>query len=353
MSSNSERLDLLEAYFVNNKNSFAALQWYRRRYPNRHVPTRKVITNLIRNLAEGGSFKKKSVRQPFVLDENLEISILTLVEAFPETSSRVVAKEVDVSHTLVLKVWKKYGYKCFRHGRLVQALHTGDAARRLAFCRWLNGKISRDMQFLDYILWSDETNFSNNGMYNRRNNHYWSQENPLRLWETHNQIRFSFNCWCGLKGNEVVMVEFYEGNLNSDTYNNIILENVSNIIDNLPLSESRRVYFQQDGAPAHNSRNTRCSLNRQFGEQWIGTHGPVSWPARSPDLTPLDFFLWGYLKNEIYKKKYDSVEELKNSLCTILYGIHPNKLLAATRSVRKRIHLCINQNGEHFEHLIS
>lgn len=190
-------------------------------------------------------------------------------------------------------------------------------------------------------------------MYNRRNYHYWCRENPLRFRETHNQVRFSFNCWCGVMWNRVVMVEFYEGTLNSNIYNNRILENLENLVDDLPLAESGRMFFQQDGAPPHNSRSTRSTLNRQFGDQWMGTHGPISWPARSPDLTPLDFYFWGYLKTEVYKKQYDSVQELKDSLTTILYRIHPNKLSAATRSVQKRINLCIRQNGGHFEHLIS
>lgn len=353
MTSNLHRLDLLEAYFLNNKNPSAALEWYRIKYPLRLVPTRKVITNLLNNLAEGGSFTKNTVRHSRVLDENIEIAVLLLVEAYPEISSRDVAGQVGVSHSIVLKIWKKHGYKCYRHGRIVQALHSGDNIRRITFCRWLRGKISRDNNFLNYILWSDETNFSNNGMYNRRNHHYWSKENPLRFRESHNQVRFSFNCWCGVMSNRVVMVEFYEGTLNSAIYNNLILENLQNVLDELPLSEWQKVYFQQDGAPPHNSRHTRSNLHRQFGIQWIGTYGPIPWPPRSPDLTPLDFFMWGYLKNELYKKKYDSVQELKDSLTTIMYGIRPNTLSAATRSVSKRVNLCIRQNGDHFEHLIS
>ncbi|KZC14193.1 hypothetical protein WN55_06624, partial [Dufourea novaeangliae] len=30
--------------------------------------------------------------------------------------------------------------------------------------------------------------------------------------------------------------------------------------------------------------------------------GPMLWPARSPDLTPLDFFVWGTLKDKVYKE---------------------------------------------------
>lgn len=350
MSSNREKIDLLEAYFVNNRNAGAALVWYRNKYPLRHVPTRKVIRNLLKNLELQGSFKRK--RQPRV-DMDTEIAVLTYVEAYPEVSSRHVAFEVGVSHSLVIKIWKKYGYKCYRSGRIVQVLHPGDDVRRLTFCRWLRGKISRDHEFLNYILWSDETNFSNNGMYNRKNHHYWAKENPLRVTASHNQVRFSFNCWCGIMSNRVIMVEFYEGKLNSAMYNEVILHHLENEMDEWPLSELRKVHFQQDGAPPHNSHLSRSNLSRLFGTQWIGTHGPTQWPPRSPDLTPLDFFLWGFVKNEVYKTTYASVQELKDALMTILRNIHPRTLLAAIRSVQKRIDLCIRENGNHFEQFIS
>jgi len=50
------------------------------------------------------------------------------------------------------------------------------------------------------------------------------------------------------------------------------------------------IIFQHDGAPAHNSHIVRDYLNAQLQNRWLGTYGPIEWPPRSPDLTPLDFF---------------------------------------------------------------
>jgi hypothetical protein len=50
------------------------------------------------------------------------------------------------------------------------------------------------------------------------------------------------------------------------------------------------MFFQQDGAPAHNAIIVKQKLNEMFPNRWIGTYGVVPWPARSPDLTSLDFF---------------------------------------------------------------
>ena len=50
------------------------------------------------------------------------------------------------------------------------------------------------------------------------------------------------------------------------------------------------VLFQQDGAGPHYGRGVRQYLWQKFQHRWIGRGAPVAeWPARSPDLTPLDF----------------------------------------------------------------
>lgn len=64
----------------------------------------------------------------------------------------------------------------------------------------------------------------------------------------------------------------------------------------LPLENLRWLYFQQDGAPSHNSKEDINYLNNVDGYQWIGTKGPIKWPPRSSELTPLDFYLWGIFK---------------------------------------------------------
>ena len=51
-------------------------------------------------------------------------------------------------------------------------------------------------------------------------------------------------------------------------------------------------------------------INLTFPEPWIGLGGHVQWPPRSPDLTPLDFCLWGWIKSEVYKEIVNTRDEL-------------------------------------------
>jgi hypothetical protein len=60
--------------------------------------------------------------------------------------------------------------------------------------------------------------------------------------------------------------------------------------------------FQQDGAPPHFQKEVTDFLNRKCPEKWINRGGPITWPPRSPDLTPLEFFFFigGYIKDPVY-----------------------------------------------------
>ena len=54
----------------------------------------------------------------------------------------------------------------------------------------------------------------------------------------------------------------------------------------------------------------RRFLDQTFPDRWMGRDGPMLWPPRSPDLTPLDFFLWGYVKDIVYRTPVPNIDEL-------------------------------------------
>ena len=51
-------------------------------------------------------------------------------------------------------------------------------------------------------------------------------------------------------------------------------------------------------------------MNNVFPNRWIGRGGPGQWPPRSPDLTPMYFFIWGKMKCLVYETPIDTPEEL-------------------------------------------
>jgi hypothetical protein len=59
------------------------------------------------------------------------------------------------------------------------------------------------------------------------------------------------------------------------------------------------VIFQQDGAPPRWSLTVKEFLDKMFHDRWIGHDGPILWPPQSLDITPLDFLLWGFVRQSV------------------------------------------------------
>ncbi|KOC60586.1 hypothetical protein WH47_08045 [Habropoda laboriosa] len=58
------------------------------------------------------------------------------------------------------------------------------------------------------------------------------------------------------------------------------------------------MWLQHDGAPAHNDRRVRKTLNNTFPGRWIRRGSRIPFTPRSPDLTSLDFFVRGFIKEK-------------------------------------------------------
>ena len=59
-------------------------------------------------------------------------------------------------------------------------------------------------------------------------------------------------------------------------------------------------------------------LDATFPNRWIGRGGPTLWPPRSPDITSLDFFLWGYVKDKVFSTPVPDITNFKAKKETLL-----------------------------------
>jgi hypothetical protein len=248
------------------------------------------------------------------------------------------------------RILKRQGLHAY-HYRRVHGLIPEDFAPRMQFCRWI---LSLDNEQASKILWCDEATFTRNGKLNFHNSHYWEEENPHVVRRTNFQQRFSINLWAGIIHDTLIGPIEIPQRLNSNLYLNLLQENLPQILDDLPLNLRRNMFFQHDGAPAHSGRNVLNFLNENFAGRWIGRHGPVAWPPRSPDLTPLDFFFWGYLNQKVYATEVDTREELLQRINDAANEIRQNRfsILIASRSVTRRARLCIREGGGFFEQFL-
>ncbi|GFY34930.1 putative DD41D transposase [Trichonephila clavipes] len=85
-------------------------------------------------------------------------------------------------------------------------------------------------------------------------------------------------------------------------------------IPELNNHDVQELWFQQDGATCHTARATIDLLKDTLGDRLISRFGPVNWPPRSCDLTPLDYFLWGYVKSLVYADKPQTLDHLEDNI---------------------------------------
>ena len=105
----------------------------------------------------------------------------------------------------------------------------------------------------------------------------------------------------------------------------------------------------QDGAPPHFSCFVTDVLNERFLDAWIGRGGPIPWPPRSPDLSPLDFFLCGYIKNIVYAEKIRNIQHLQERITSAIENVTRDMIQKTWQEIEYRLDVSRATNGAHIE----
>ncbi|GFU67388.1 DUF4817 domain-containing protein [Trichonephila clavipes] len=182
------------------------------------------------------------------------------------------------------------------------AIHQNDHQARRRFVEWAQNEIAVVPDFHKRILFSDEAHFWLNGYVNKQNGRIWSEANPQVYVETPLHPE-KLTVWCALWASGIIGPYFFK---NDEAHNEL--------------------WFQQDGATCHTARATIDLLKDTFGDRLISRFGPVNWPPRSCDLTPLDYFLWGYVKSLVYADKPQTLDHLEDNIRRVIVDIRPQML---------------------------
>lgn len=83
----------------------------------------------------------------------------------------------------------------------------------------------------------------------------------------------------------------------------------------------------------------------------IGLDHDPEWPPRSPDLNPLDFFLWGYLKARVYITPPASIQDLENRIRAEIQTLKRQRgmIRRAVGDMENRAQRCLALNGAQVE----
>ncbi|GFT99899.1 DUF4817 domain-containing protein [Trichonephila clavipes] len=231
------------------------------------------------------------------------------------------------------------------------AIHQNDHQARRRFIEWAQNEIAVVPDFHKRILFSDEAPFWLNGYVNKQNCRIWREANPQVYVETPLHPE-KLTVWCALWAGGILLQKNDEGHnvtVNGDRYRAMI---TNFFIPELNNHDVQELWFQQDGATCHTARATIDLLKDTFGDRLISRFGPVNWPPRSCDLTPLDYFLRGYVKSLVYADKPQTLDHLEDNIRRVIADIRPQMLEKVIENWTSRLDYIRASRGSHMPEII-
>ena len=92
-------------------------------------------------------------------------------------------------------------------------------------------------------------------------------------------------------------------------------------------------------------------LGEMFPQHVIPRGGNVPWPARLPDLSACDYFLWGYLKSRIFISKPRTIAEVRQSIKEEVAAIPEQMTRRVMKNLGVRLEQCLRNGGRHLSEL--
>ncbi|GFW17979.1 uncharacterized protein TNCV_2280831 [Trichonephila clavipes] len=234
------------------------------------------------------------------------------------------------------------------------ALHFKYDQARRRFVEWAQNEIAVVPDFHKRILFSDEAHFWLNGYVNKQNCRIWSEANPQVYVETPLHPE-KLTVWCALWAGGIIDPYLFKNDeghnvtVNGDRYRAMI---TNFFIPELNNHDVQELWFQQDGATCHTARATIDLLKDTFGDCLISHFGPVNWPPRSCDLTPLDYFLWGYVESFVYADKPQTLDHLEDNIRRVIADIRPQMLEKVIENWTSRLDYIRASRGSHMPEII-
>lgn len=198
---------------------------------------------------------------------------------------------------------------------------------------------------LDKTFFTDEAWFHLSGYVNSQNYRTWGAENPHVFIET-DLHPIKVGVWVGISRRRIIGPIFFNETINAERYRTLILDEFLNQVHD---DEQIMGYFQQDGATPHTALVTINYLREFYDNRLISTG---LWPPRSPDLTPCDFYLFGHLKNKVFKNRLHNINQLQEAIEEEIRNITPEQLQRVFENKKRRVNICLENEGHHFQHLL-
>ena len=118
------------------------------------------------------------------------------------------------------------------------------------------------------------------------------------------------------------------------------------------MEDIGNICFQQDGATCHTAQTALDVLRPVFEDRIISRRAEVIWRPPSCDLTPLDYYLSGTVKEKCYADKPETIDALKDNIREAIGEIQLNTIDNVLKNWSDRLGYCMASRGSHLNEII-
>ena len=272
--------------------------------------------------------------------QNLTRRVTRKIRRNPERQIRKLGRDHEVGATTMHRLVRvDLGLKSLK--KTTVPLQTEQAKQRRLL---RSGTLLRAIDEHDEVVYTDEKKFCISQKWNHQNDRILApsqKDVPAELRQVARQKNAaSVMVWAGVSANWKSELVFIPQGLkiNAAAYQQHIL--------NGPVLRAargefhgRNWLFTQDGAPCHTAGTTR----RWFVDNDVPLL--ADWPPNSPDLNPMDFYVWNELETAACSQQHPTINSLKKALVRAWEAIPQVTIAKACRSVHKRIRQVIAADG--------
>lgn len=323
------------------------------------IPSERSIRNWFQKMNVCGCLSVRHKRQGMTYtksarsEENVE-AVRRSAEVTPKKSVRRRSGELGVSkssvHRILRQDLKMKAYQISVH----QGLTANSMLARRTMCAWFLRQLEQAEDFLKSIWFSDEAHFYLNGNVNSRNYRHWATERPDEVIQRNLHVQKA-TAWVALSARGVIgPFWFCDENgatvtVTADRYISV-LGQFWRSLGRFCGHERANQWLMQDGATPHTAKRVIKWLRDHFDERVISRLMDHPWAPHSPDLNPLDFFLWGHLKDKMSGEQFETLDELKNRVQQLARAVTTQQCEDTIHHFVYRLTSCLERGGGHFEH---
>lgn len=230
-----------------------------------------------------------------------------------------------------------------------QLLAAQHCQKRLERCQ----KILNRLKGIDagkVIVFSDEKNFTVDAHVNRMNDRYIGKDVKSTPSEITFAGRSKFPAKAMMLGivcsDGMALPPFWvDGSMNVKKYKNLLVYHIIPTLNSM-YGEGNWIWTQA-GAPCHTAKAIQSYLDNKLGSR--GFWSKALWPPNSPNLNPLDFFVWQHVETKASATPHKSVSALKAAVTTAWMKMSEEDVQKACGSFRHRVEACIGAEDGVFE----